>query len=131
MNNPLEITFKGIEHSKRIELVIQEKFDKIQKIGKDIIKCHIIMESLSKHHQKGNHYIVRLDLKLADFSDIVIKEKSQENEVHLATVVREVFKKALEQISKQIGKRKKNVPRPDKEGELNINEVSEDEETLI
>ncbi len=74
MRNPLEITFKGIPQSPNIEEIITEKFEKIREISNDVIKCHVVIEALSHHHQKGNAYCIRLDLKLAHFPDIIVKE---------------------------------------------------------
>ncbi len=118
MQNPLEITFKDVPHSERIEEVIREKFNKINQIGNDIIKCHVVLERLSKHHHKGNPICVRLDVKPAHFSDIVIQEHTGEAEALKASAVRSVFKKAHELIRKQIMKRKVKEPRPDKVGGL-------------
>ena len=114
MHNPLEITFKGIPKNSNIEQLITEKFEKIQEISNGVIKCHVVIEALSHHHQKGNEYCVRLDLKLAHFPDIIVKEKSKEEEDPLTKTVRVVFKKAHELVRKQIERRKKKVIRPDK-----------------
>ena len=122
MQNPLEITFKDIPHNSRIEQIILEKYEKIKHISRDVIKCHVIMEKLSKHHQNGNMYAVKLDLKLANFPDIIIKDKSVEGEMPMATAVRSIFKKAHELTQKQIGRSKKKVAMPEEveEAELTL-----------
>ncbi len=114
MRNPLEITFKGIPQSPNIEEIITEKFEKIREISNDVIKCHVVIEALSHHHQKGNAYCIRLDLKLAHFPDIIVKEKSKEEEDPVTKTIRVVFKKAHELVRRQIDRRKKKVVRPDK-----------------
>ena len=56
MQNPLEITFHDIPHSKNIEEIIIQKLDKIKKMNGTVLKCHVVLEKLSQHHQKGNAY---------------------------------------------------------------------------
>ena len=109
MNNPLEVSFRGIPQSQLVESVIQEKFEKVKRINKDIIKCHVVMEKLSNHHQKGNAYCVRLDLRLPHFSDIVVSEDSKEGEVLLASAVRETFKKAQSLMREQLERHIKKI----------------------
>jgi ribosome-associated translation inhibitor RaiA len=116
MHNPVEITFKGFEPNPRLNNLIQEKLSKIEPFANDITKCHVVMEKLSKHHQKGNAYCVRLSLKLAHFPDIVINEESKEGDLPMSSALRSVFRKAHELVKKQSSRRKQKVARPDKEG---------------
>lgn len=126
MNNPLEITFRDIPPSQRVEDLINEKFNKIQSISNGVVRCRVIMKKLSKHHKKGNAYCVSLDIKLAHFPDIIVNEESKEGERPLTSAVREVFKRAHELVRKQIERRKKRVPSQ----EYPISESGVDEEEV-
>ncbi|MBP9853536.1 MAG: HPF/RaiA family ribosome-associated protein [Candidatus Omnitrophica bacterium] len=114
MQNPLVVTFHDLPHYPQIEKLISEKFAKLQTINSDVTKCHVILEKLSKHHQKANSSCVRLDLKVPHLDDIVITEKCSDDEADLASNVIKVFK--LGQLSMREGiKRKQDrqrVPRP-------------------
>jgi len=106
MLNPLSITFKDVEHDKKIEQLIESKFNKLKQLGHDITKCHIFVEKLSKNHQKGNIYRVKLNLKQSYFPDIFISENMKEGELSFENTLRRIFKKAQELIRKKILKRK-------------------------
>ncbi len=114
MQNPLVITFHDLPHYPQIEKLISEKFSKLQTINSGVTKCHVILEKLSKHHQKANSSCVRLDLKVPHLDDIVITEKCSDDEADLASNVIKVFK--LGQLSMREGiKRKQDrqrTPRP-------------------
>ncbi len=96
MQNPLQITFHDIHHNDDIEIMIQEKFEKIKAESLDVTKCHVVLEKQSKHHQKANMVCVRLDLKLPHYDDIVVTEKCFEDEISLKSAVSKVFKQGLE-----------------------------------
>lgn len=115
MQNPLVVTFHDLPHYPKIETLIMEKYDKLKAINGDITKCHVILEKLSKHHQKANSSCVRLDLKVPHLDDIIITEKCSDSEADLSTNVIKVFK--LGQLSMREGLKRRQdrqrVPRPD------------------
>ena len=67
MKNPLQITFHDLQQNPEIQKLIEEKFEKLKLASPDITKCHVVLEKQSKHHQKANLAVVRLDLKAAHF----------------------------------------------------------------
>lgn len=128
MKNPLEITFHDLVRNEKVEQLIEEKFQKLTKIRSDITKCHVFFEKQSKHHQKANATIVRLDLKVPHLQDIVVSEQCDEDVSALKTTVIKVFKRSqdllLEKIkyfrdSNRCGLREKNAvdASPDNEDE--------------
>lgn len=125
MQNPLEITFKGVEASKKLNEVIQEKFEKLKKVSPDITKCHVILEQLSNHHKTANTACVRLDLKVPHFDDIVVSEKCSEDEVSLIHTIIKVFKREKGLIREKM-KHRQDKHRVSKEG-IFENEENEEE----
>lgn len=115
MQNPLEITFHDLPHNPKIETLIIEKFEKLKSISKNITKCHVIVEKLSKHHQKANKSCVRLDLKVPHMDDIIISEKCSEEEADLISNVIKVFKRGQHSMREERKRRqdRQRVPRPD------------------
>lgn len=132
MQNPLEISFRDLRNNEKIEKLIQEKFDKLEGISPDITKCHVILEKLSKHHQTANAACVRLDLKVANFDDIVISEKCSEEEGPLMSAVNKIFKRSQELVRKEKKRRqdRHRIPRPDKKADITA-EVDEDLEAEV
>ncbi|MGE0267350.1 MAG: hypothetical protein AB7S78_02690 [Candidatus Omnitrophota bacterium] len=131
MQNPLVVTFHDLPHYPKIESLIAEKFAKLKSINSDITKCHVILEKLSKHHQKANSSCVRLDLKVPHLDDIIITEKCSDDEAELSTNVIKVFK--LGQLSMREGLKRRQdrqrVPRPDAV-DLESGELEEDSVNL-
>lgn len=96
MRNPLQINFHDLQHSAEIETLIEEKFEKVKAESPDVTKCHVIIEKLSKHHQKGNEACVRLDLKISQFEDIVVKENCLADKAMLKSAILKVFKQGVD-----------------------------------
>lgn len=96
MRNPLQVTFHDLQHSDEVETLIQEKFEKIKSESPDVTKCHVVLEKLSKHHQKGNMACVRLDLKISHFDDIVVTENCMADKAMLKSAILKVFKQGID-----------------------------------
>lgn len=96
MRNPLQVTFHDLDHSTEVETLILEKFEKVKAESPDVTKCHVVLEKLSKHHQKGNMACVRLDLKISNFEDIVVKENCLADKTMLKSTILKVFKQAVD-----------------------------------
>lgn len=64
MDQPLEISFKGIDPVSRAETVIREKFDHVQKIFSGIVSCRVVLDAPHKRHQTGNLFGVRIEMHL-------------------------------------------------------------------
>lgn len=126
MQNPLLITYHDINKSGEIETLVHEKFEKIQKENPRLIKCHVILEKQSKHHQKANLACVRLDLKVSHFDDVVVSERCAEDAVSLKSAVIKVFKQGLD-LLRQNKKRRLNQKRG-AGGEFSEEEVEVEEE---
>lgn len=106
MQNPLQITFHDLQHSEEIEGLIYEKYEKLKTVSPNIIKCHIILEKLSKNHHKGNTACARLDLKVSHFDDIVITEKCREDLGSLKSAVLKILKGGLILVREEVKHRK-------------------------
>lgn len=106
MQNPLEITFHDITNHPKINEIISEKFEKVQTIAPDVTKCHVVIEKLSKHHQKANTACVRLDIKVPHLEDIFISEKCSEDEGDLVKNIIKVFKLGKQHLREEIRRRR-------------------------
>jgi len=102
MQNPLEVTFHDLIRNAKIEELIQTKYEKLNKLRPDITKCHVFLEKQSKHHQKANSTVIRLDLKVPRLQDIVVSEKCSEDVASLKTTVIKVFKRSQDLLLEKI-----------------------------
>jgi ribosome-associated translation inhibitor RaiA len=60
MNQPLQITFRGMAPSEAVRERIQEYTDKLEQFCDRILACHVVVEEPHRHHQQGNHFHVRV-----------------------------------------------------------------------
>jgi ribosome-associated translation inhibitor RaiA len=62
MTIPLQILFRGLDHSDAIEQYVRHRAHKLTDVGQRVVACHVAIEAphRSKHH--GRHYRVRLDV---------------------------------------------------------------------
>lgn len=61
---PLQVTFRNLDHSDAVEAKIREKVEKLCTFHSAIMSCRVSVEQLHRHHQQGNHFHVRIDLKV-------------------------------------------------------------------
>lgn len=64
MDAPVQITFRGMERSDAVEAKVQERADKLANFHHQIMSCRVAVESLHRHHQSGNHFHVRIDVRV-------------------------------------------------------------------
>lgn len=83
MQNPLQITFHGIDHSEAVETRVREKVAKLEQFFDRITSCRVTIESNHKNssnlHHKGDAFHVRIDLTVPG-SELVVKRDSDEHE---------------------------------------------------
>ena len=53
MKIPLEIAFKGIEHTDEIEALIREEADKLERVCNYLMSCRVAVEKRQQHQEVG------------------------------------------------------------------------------
>ncbi|CAA7624534.1 ribosome hibernation-promoting factor, HPF/YfiA family [Magnetospirillum sp. UT-4] len=83
MQNPLQITFHGIDHSDAVETRVREKVAKLEQFFDRITSCRVAIESHHKNtsslHHKGDAFHIRIDVAVPG-SELVVKRDSDEHE---------------------------------------------------
>ena len=64
MEAPLELSFKNMDTSPFVEELIREKVDRLERIFGRITSCHVYVETPHKFHRKGNHYEIRIEVRV-------------------------------------------------------------------
>ncbi len=104
------ITFRGIAHSDALEADIRRHIAKLARFYQPIMGCRVLVEFAQRHHERGNHFHVRIDLTVpgdeiviahdgglhATAKDIEAERSQQRLEPgperkHAAVAVREAF----------------------------------------
>lgn len=64
MDQPVRITFHGIEASVAVEDHIRRRATKLERLYHRLLECHVILERPHAHKHHGGHYRVRIDLAM-------------------------------------------------------------------
>lgn len=62
MKIPLQITYRGFSSSEALSHVIREEADKLEEFCDRITSCRVVVEQPHRHHRKGKHFHVRVDV---------------------------------------------------------------------
>ena len=99
MQIPLQISFRGMQRSEEIVALIEERSERLEQFADHVMSCRVVVEPAGKHHREGNHYRVRLDVKLPGREIVATREPDAHvayEDLHLA--VRDAFDAARRQI---------------------------------
>src|SRR6201981_931279 len=75
----VNIAYRGLEKSDKIEALILEYAARLEKFCDHINRCDVAIEQPNRAHQKGNPYRVRIDITGAPRHELVAEEKQMEN----------------------------------------------------
>ena len=74
---PLQINFRNLETSEAVEAKVREKVNKLGHFYPTINSCRVVIEQRHRHHTQGNHFHVRIDLKVPGHELIAGREPDQ------------------------------------------------------
>jgi cold shock CspA family protein/ribosome-associated translation inhibitor RaiA len=102
MQVPLEIVFHNVDRSAAVEAAVRERAAKLEEFAENITSCRVTVEAPHKHHQQGNLYTVRVDLRFPGGEAVANRapsEKHAHEDVYVA--LRDAFKAARRQLQDQ------------------------------
>lgn len=71
---PMQVTFRRMNHSPEVEGWIREEAEKLETFYGHILGCRVAVEVPHRHHSKGKHPHVRIDLSLPG-KEIIVKRE--------------------------------------------------------
>jgi ribosomal subunit interface protein len=110
MQVPLEIVFHNVDRSPAVEADIRERVAKLEQFAPNITSCRVTVEAPHKHHQQGNIYTVRVDLRYPGGEAVANRSPSAHHaheDVYVA--VRDAFKAARRQLQDGLRVRRGDV----------------------
>ncbi len=107
MKTPLQIAFHNLPHSRVIESAIQEAADRLEDTHDRITSCRVIVDQPHRHHKEGNHFQVRIDLKMAG-TELVVKREHAGGLAYgdLTLVIQDAFEEMQGQIEEFVNRRR-------------------------
>lgn len=111
MEIPLEVGFKGVEKTDRVDALIREKVAKLEQVCNYLVSCRITVEAPQQAQQSGNPYRVRLTMRVPPGHDLVVKREMGGEDMHdsLDTVLRDVFSKGRRKLQEHVRKQRGEV----------------------
>ncbi len=70
------ITFRGLGSPAPLESDIRGRINKLETYCGSILGCHVLVELGARHHERGNHYHVRIDLTVPGEEIVVSHDAS-------------------------------------------------------
>lgn len=112
MQIPLQITFRHMNPSSILESRIREEATKLDQFHEHIMSCRVVVEAPHKHHHKGKHYHLRIDLK-APRKEMVVNHPHHDNQAHedVYVVIRDSFDAMRRQIEEYAKRQHREVKR--------------------
>ena len=102
MQQPLQITFRGIDPSPFIEARVRELATRLDRFANRITSCHVTIELPHQHHHQGNHYRVQVELALPGGSVVATRGDTPNQSYEDAHVaIRDTFIAAARQLEER------------------------------
>ncbi|HSQ02755.1 MAG TPA: HPF/RaiA family ribosome-associated protein [Burkholderiales bacterium] len=92
MQLPLQIIFRNLGKSPAVEDKVRERAEKLDQFHQRIMSCRVAVELLHKHHRRGNHFHVRIDVTVPGEELVVTRESDEHHEyTDVFVAVRDAF----------------------------------------
>ena len=88
MRQPITITFPGMKPDPVLEAEIRKRAGKLDALCPGIISCHVVADIPHRHRQRGNHFRVRIDVKVRR-EEIAVAQDGPQKDLRL--VLRRAF----------------------------------------
>ncbi|MDQ3262265.1 MAG: HPF/RaiA family ribosome-associated protein [Myxococcota bacterium] len=112
MKIPLQITYRGVSSSDALSHVIREEADKLEEFYDKITSCRVVVDQPHKHHRKGKHFLVRVDLTVPGNELVAGKEENDDDSHEDPFVaVAESFRAVRRMLQEHVQKRRGDVKR--------------------
>ncbi len=110
MKQPLQIVFRNMEPSAAIETLVRERVAGLERYYADILSCHVAVELQHRHHQQGNLFHVRVDLKVPN-GEIVASRTPAAHHAHqdVYVAIHDAFDAARRQLEDYARRRRGDV----------------------
>lgn len=112
MQRPVQVTFRGMEHSDAIERSIRAKAAELEQFYDRITSCRVTVDAAHRRRHKGNLYSVRVDLHLPG-KEIAIGRERSRHQAHedVYVAIRDAFGAVVRQLEDYARKQRGKVKR--------------------
>ena len=111
MLTPVRITYRGMTQTDALEAAVHDRIAWLEQHGARLNGCQVAIESPHRHHQKGQHFHVRVDLTLPG-GEVVAGRSPPDHVEHedCYLAIREAFRAARRQLDDRVRRRRDVAP---------------------
>ncbi|HEY8146646.1 MAG TPA: HPF/RaiA family ribosome-associated protein [Kofleriaceae bacterium] len=112
--NP-QITYRDVESTPALDRSIRASARRLDRYHPGILGCRIAVEAPHRHHRKGRHYRVRIDLTVPG-KELVVGHHSELSPAHedLSVALRDAFRAARRELQDHARTRRGDMMRHDR-----------------
>jgi ribosome-associated translation inhibitor RaiA/cold shock CspA family protein len=99
LKSPVHIVFRNLGQSDAVEAKVRERAEKLGNFYSPIMSCEVVVESLHRHHEQGNHFHVRVDVRVPQKELVAGREP---DEHHSYTDVYVAIRDAFDSMRRQL-----------------------------
>jgi hypothetical protein len=82
---PVRIAFHGLAVKETLEADIRRRIDRLRALHPRLTSCDVVIEVPHRHHQRGRHVRVRLELSIGDGVPVIVSHEPAAPAHHLET----------------------------------------------
>ncbi len=107
MSFTTKIVFHNASRSRSVERFVRDRVEKLPRIYRNILGCQVVIDAPHHHHQKGNHYRVRLALYVPG-RDLVVGHGHKGSAAHedIYAAIIDAFAALESQLTTFVGKQR-------------------------
>lgn len=94
-----QITYRGMPHSSAMDARIVELAAKLDEFHPKITRCHVVVDELDRHKQKGRQFDVRIDLHVPGKELVATHQHDEDAYVAISNAF-DVMIRQLEDVSR-------------------------------
>src|SRR3989338_7354225 len=103
MQKPVQVTFRNLDRSEAIVDIVEEKASKLEHYFDQIISCHVVIEKPHKHQHKGEHFHVRVDIKVPNTEIVTGRDPEQDTRhVDLHSAINDAFEASTRRLKAHV-----------------------------
>jgi ribosome-associated translation inhibitor RaiA len=121
MSLPVDITFRGMDSSDFVAGNIREHADKLSQVVSDLQSCRVVVEAPSQHHNHGQPFHVRVEIRVAGEDIVVDREPGRPLQAHedVYVAIHDAFHTARRRLEERVRRRREERRREGGTGEGN------------
>ena len=99
-----------MEPSPAVESIIRQRAAHLERFHDRIVRCHVVVDVPHRHHHKGRHFAVRIDVTTPTGEFVATRDPSGDgSHQDFKAVVRDAFDAIARQLEDEVRRRRGDV----------------------